>query len=103
MSLKNKSDGFEDFPGGAVDRNLPVNAEGMGSIPGLGRFHMLQSNSACVLQILSMCVRAREPHLLKLAYSRVPKPQLLSLCATITEACSPYSLYTATTELECGS
>ena len=40
MSLKNRSDGFEDFPGGAVDRNLPVNAEGMGSIPGLGRFHM---------------------------------------------------------------
>ena len=44
MSLKNKSDGFEDFPGGAVDRNLPVNAEGMGSIPGLGRFHIVQSN-----------------------------------------------------------
>ena len=26
------------FPGGAVVKNLPANAEDMGSIPGLGRF-----------------------------------------------------------------
>ena len=33
-----------DFPGGAVDKNLPSNARDMGSIPGPGRFHMPQSN-----------------------------------------------------------
>ena len=32
------------FPGGSVVRNLPANIEDMGSIPGLGRFHMLPSN-----------------------------------------------------------
>ena len=34
----------QDFPGGAVDKNLPANAGDPGSIPGLGRFHLLQSN-----------------------------------------------------------
>ena len=33
-----------DFPGGSVDKNLPVNPGDMGSIPGPGRFHMPQSN-----------------------------------------------------------
>ena len=33
-----------DFPIGAVDKNLPANAEGIGSILGLGRLHVLQSN-----------------------------------------------------------
>ena len=32
------------FPGGAVVKNLPANAGDMGSIPGLGRSHMPQSN-----------------------------------------------------------
>ena len=32
-----------DFPGGAVVKNLPANAGDTGSIPGLGRSHMLQS------------------------------------------------------------
>ena len=36
--------GGEDFPGGSVDKNLPASAAYMGSIPGLGRFHMLWSN-----------------------------------------------------------
>ena len=31
---------FEDFPGGPVVKNLPANAGDMGSVPGLGRFHM---------------------------------------------------------------
>ena len=35
---------FLDFPGGTVDRNLLANAEDTGSIPGLGRFHVLQSS-----------------------------------------------------------
>ena len=34
----------QDFPGGTEDRNLPDNAGDMGSILGLGRFHMRQSN-----------------------------------------------------------
>ena len=32
-----------DFPGGAVDRNLPANAGDM-IFPDLGRFHILQNN-----------------------------------------------------------
>ena len=34
----------QDFPGGPVVKNLPANVEDTGSIPGLGRFHMLRSN-----------------------------------------------------------
>ena len=34
----------EDFPGGPVVKNPPANAGDMGSIPGLGRFHMPWSN-----------------------------------------------------------
>ena len=34
----------EDFPGGAVVKNLPANAEDTGSSPGPGRSHMPQSN-----------------------------------------------------------
>ena len=33
----------EDFPGGAVGKNPPANAEDMGLILGPGRFHMLLS------------------------------------------------------------
>ena len=35
---------YVGFPGGAVVENLPANAGDMGSSPGLGRSHMLQSN-----------------------------------------------------------
>ena len=38
--------GLWDFPGGPVGKNLPVNAEDSGSMPGLRRFHMLRSNEA---------------------------------------------------------
>ena len=34
----------EDFPGGAVVKNLPANAEDTGSSPGPGKSHVLQSN-----------------------------------------------------------
>ena len=30
-----------DFPGGPMGKNLPANSGDTGSIPGLGRFHML--------------------------------------------------------------
>ena len=35
---------FLDFPGGAVVKNPPANAEDMGSSTGPGRFHMLWNN-----------------------------------------------------------
>ena len=34
----------QGFPGGAVVKNLPANAEDTGSSPGLGRSHMPRSN-----------------------------------------------------------
>ena len=37
---------FQGFPGGPVVKNPPCNARGIHLIPGLGRFHMLLSNSA---------------------------------------------------------
>ena len=33
---------FSDFPGDAVDKNLPANAGDTGSIPGLGKVHVLE-------------------------------------------------------------
>ena len=33
-------------------KNPPVNAEDMGSMPGVGRFHMLWGNKNCVSQLL---------------------------------------------------
>ena len=33
-----------DFPGGTLDKNLPANAGDMNSVPGLGEFHVPQSN-----------------------------------------------------------
>ena len=35
---------FEDFPSGTVDKDQTASAGDMGSIPSLGRFHMLRSN-----------------------------------------------------------
>ena len=54
-----------DFPGGAVVKNLSANAGDTGSIPGLGRSHMLRSNEAHAPQLLSLRSRAHEPQLLK--------------------------------------
>ena len=35
---------FQDFPSGAVEKHPPANTGDMGSVPGLGRFHMPRSN-----------------------------------------------------------
>ena len=35
---------IRDFPGGAMVKNLPANAEDTGLSPGAGRSHMPQSN-----------------------------------------------------------
>ena len=67
---------MRDFPGGAVDKNLTANAGYMGSIPGLGRSHLLWSNKADAPQPSSPSSRAWEL-------------QLLCLYATNTEACMP--------------
>ena len=40
--IRNQGEG--GFPGGAVVKNLPANAEDTGSSPGLGRSHMPRSN-----------------------------------------------------------
>ena len=36
-----------DFPGHSVAKNPPANAGKMGSVPGLGRSHMLQIKHMC--------------------------------------------------------
>ena len=64
------------FSGGAVIKNLPVNAGDTGSSPGLGRSHIPRINEAHAPQLLSL-------------RSRVHEPQLLSSCATTTEAHAP--------------
>ena len=67
---------WEDFPGGAVVKNPPANAGDTGSSPGPGRSHMPRSNEAHAPQLLSL-------------HSRACEPQLLSPCATTTEAHMP--------------
>ena len=64
-----------DSPGGTVVKNPPANAGDTSSSPGLGGSHMPRSNQAHAPQLLSLHPRAREP-------------QLLSPCATTTEACA---------------
>ena len=64
------------LPWWLMDKNPPVNARDLGSIPVLRRFHLLWSNQAHARQLLSLCSRAQEQ-------------QLLSLCAANSEACAP--------------
>lgn len=52
MQLKNV---LQDFAGGPVVRNPPANARNMGSIPGLGRFHMMWDKEACEEQLSIPC------------------------------------------------
>ena len=56
-----------NFPGGAVDKNLPAHAGDTDSIPGPGRVHMLQSNQAQVPQLLSLSSRTRKQQLRRLS------------------------------------
>ena len=56
---------FWGFPGGSVVKNLPASGGDTGSIPHLGRFHMLQSDQVQASQLLGLCPRAREPKLMK--------------------------------------
>ena len=65
-----------DFPGGTPGKNPPANAEDLGSIPGLGGFHMPGNNKALAPQLLRL-------------HSTVHEPQLQSLLAATTEAHVP--------------
>lgn len=47
----------EDFPHGTMDKSPPANSGDLGSTPGLGRCHMLQSNE-------SLCATTTEAHAL---------------------------------------
>ena len=55
-----------DFPGGAVDKNLPASAGNTDSIPGLERFHKPWSNSAREPQQLRLCATTTEAQVLQL-------------------------------------
>ena len=46
MCYFNKNEVNLNLPSGPVVKNLPANAGNTGWIPGLGRFHMLLSNSS---------------------------------------------------------
>ena len=45
-----------------MDKNPPANAGDTGSIPGLGRFHMLQKTKDHASQLLSPCATTTEAH-----------------------------------------
>ena len=55
-----------DFPGGAVDKNLPASAGDTDSIPGLERVHKPWSNSAREPQQLRLCATTTEAQVLQL-------------------------------------
>ena len=44
VEKESKKKNVRDFPGGAVDKNLPANAGDTGSISGLGRSHVPRSS-----------------------------------------------------------
>ena len=52
----------EDFPGDSVDKNPSASVGDMGSIPGLGSFHIPRSNKAHVPQLLSPHAAPAEAH-----------------------------------------
>ena len=45
-----------------MDKNLPADAGGRGSIPGPGTLHMSWSNQACESQLPSLSVTTNETH-----------------------------------------
>ena len=61
QKVKNQKRLSKDFPGDPVVKNLPANAGDMGSIPGLGRFHVPRGNQAHVSQLLSPCPKTCAP------------------------------------------
>ena len=70
----------QDFPGGAVVKNLPAKAGNMGLNSGPEIFHMPQGNSACVPQ-LSPCSRAHNETPCTTMKSSPCSSQLEKVCA----------------------
>ena len=54
-----------DFPGGAMVNNPPANAEDISSIPDLGRIHVVEQLSPCVLTIEPVHRDYRSPRALE--------------------------------------
>ena len=67
-----------DFLGGTVDKGPSANAGNLGSIPGLGRFHI-----CLAAEQLSASLQPPSP------CSRTHEAQLRSSHAAATEACAP--------------
>ena len=72
---------MQDFPGGAVVKNLPANAEDTGSIPGPGRSHMPWSNWARAPQLLSPRAATTEAHAPRARAPQQEKPPQWEACA----------------------
>ena len=62
MAIIKKSTNNRDFPGGTVVKNPPAKAGDTGSSLSPGRSHMLQSNYAREPQLLSPCATTTEAH-----------------------------------------
>ena len=62
------------FPGGAVVKNLPVNAGDTGLSPGPGRSHMPWSNRAHAPQLLSLCATTTEARMPRARTPQQEKP-----------------------------
>ena len=61
-----------------MDKNPPANAEDTVSVPGPGRFHVLQGNSTHAPWLLIQRSRVREPQLLSpLPRAHAPKQEKL--------------------------
>ena len=45
----------QDFPGGAVDKNLPANAGNVGSVLGQGRFHIAATAAKSLQSCATLC------------------------------------------------
>ena len=76
-------------------KNPPANAGNMGSIPGPGGSHMLQSSWARAPQLLSLHSGAREPRLLSPHATTAEARAPLSPCSTTREATAMRSPHTA--------
>ena len=57
-----ENDTNKGFPGGTVVKNPPANGGDTGSSPGPQRSHMPRSNESNVPQLLSLCATATEAH-----------------------------------------
>ena len=62
ITAEDQNHGQGGFPGGTVVKNPPANAGDTGLSPGPGRSHMPRSNWACTPQLLSPCATTTEAH-----------------------------------------